>query len=236
VIGPEPVFVGVGVIAAVLAAWVLSSPGAPRSEVPAARTVARTIFTPGVLLAFWLVVLPSMLSGTIDVLIPLELDDLGASGVAIGAVFLIAAAIEATVSPAIGRLSDRRGRWTPIRVGLAASTIAAALLAPLSTVALLGVAVIVTYLSMSLIWTPAMALLSDESEATGLNLAFAAALVNLAWAGGHVIGGSALPPLADVTSDATAYLLIAAAFAATAAAMFARRQGTGPEAPVRSAG
>ena len=35
-----------------------------------------------------------------------------------------------------------------------------------------------------------MALLSDNAEAAGLDLAFASALVSLAWAGGQVIGGS----------------------------------------------
>ena len=45
---------------------------------------------------------------------------------------------------------------------------------------------------MSLIWTPAMALLSDDAEAAGLDLAFATALVSLAWAGGQVLGGSAV--------------------------------------------
>ena len=38
-----------------------------------------------------------------------------------------------------------------------------------------------------------MALLSDDAEAAGLNLAFATALVSLAWAGGQVLGGSAVP-------------------------------------------
>jgi MFS family permease len=224
VIGPEPVFVGVAVIAAGLAVWVMSTPGAPRSRVPGLREVARTAFTPGVMIAFWLVVVPSTLSGAIDVLVPLRLDDLGVTGIGIGAVFLVAAAIEATMSPRIGRISDRRGRWSPIRAGLAASTVMAFVLAPLGSVAGLAVAVVGTFLAMSLIWTPAMALLSDEAETGGLNLAFAAALVNLAWAGGHVVGGSALPHFAESTSDAAAYVVIASVFALTSVAVFARRR------------
>ena len=68
---------------------------------------------------------PRCSPGLVDVLAPLRLDELGASGLAVGAVFLIAAAIEATMSPAIGRFSDRRGRWTPIRAGLAATALVA---------------------------------------------------------------------------------------------------------------
>ncbi len=88
---------------------------------------------------------------------------------------------------------------------------------------------------MSLIWTPAMALLSDNAEAAGLDLAFASALVSLAWAGGQVVGGSTLAGLADATSDAAAYGLIAALFAVTLAgfAGAARISRAGPEpAPV----
>ena len=71
---------------------------------------------------------------------------------------------------------------------------------------------------MSLIWTPAMALLSDNAEAAGLDLAFATALVSLAWAGGQVLGGSAFASLADATSDGAAYAADRGLFAITFAA------------------
>jgi MFS family permease len=224
VLGSEPVFCAVAAIGAGLFAWVLATPGIEPAAVPGIRSVVAAILTGPVIVAFWLVVLPSMLAGLIDVLAPLRLDDLGASGVAVGAVFLIAAAIEAMISPSIGRLSDRRGRLTPIRVGLIASALAA-LIPPLpGAVVVLGAVVIGVFLAMSLIWTPAMALLSDNAEAAGLDLAFATALVSLSWAGGHVLGGSAIVSLADETSDAIAYVLVAALFALTFAMLFAARR------------
>ena len=223
VLGPEPVFSSVGLLALAIAAWAARTPVAPPEPPPPVREVAAAVFTPAVLLAVWLVALPSVLSGALDVLVPLRLDDLGASGVAVGAVFLIAAAVEALVSPGIGALSDRRGRLTPIRSGLVASSLMAIALALPDSVALLGLVTVVAVLAMSLLWTPAMALLSDRSEATGLDLAFAAALVNLAWAGGQVFGGSAGPALAEASSDAFAYGVIAALFAFTAAAIAVRR-------------
>ena len=58
----------------------------------------------------WLVTLPAIASGMINVLGPLRMHRLGASAAAIGAAFLVAAAIEAVISPVIGRWSDRRGR------------------------------------------------------------------------------------------------------------------------------
>ncbi len=59
-------------------------------------------------------------------------------------------------------------------------------------------------------WTPAMALLSDEAEARGLEYAYAFALINLAWAPGHALGSAAGGALADLTSDAVPYLLLSA--------------------------
>ena len=155
-------------------------------------------------------------------LIPLRLDSLGASGIGVGAAFFIAAGIEAFTAPAIGRLSDRRGRLIPIRAGLIACPIAALILPLPGTIVLLGLALVVVVLAMSLIWTPAMALLSDNAEAAGLDLAFASALVSFAWAGGQVVGGSAFAAFAGSTSDGAAYVTIAAAFAVTLGAVLAR--------------
>jgi hypothetical protein len=75
-----------------------------------------------------------------------------------------------------------------------------------------------------------MALLSDNSEAAGLDLAFATALVSLAWAGGQVIGGSALSAFADKTTDATSYAVVAALFVITLAAVVAGNLGRRAEA------
>ncbi len=234
VIGPEIVFSAVGVIAAVLAARVLSFEAPPPRPVPPLRTVAKAILTWPVLFAFWLVILPSMLSGLFDVLVPLRLDALGASAVAVGAAFFAAAALESFTAPAIGRVSDRRGRMLPIRVGLIASPIAAIALPLPDSIIIVAAALIVVVLAMSLMWTPAMALLSDNAEVAGLDLAFATALVSLAWAGGQVIGGSPLVALADATTDATAYAVIAALFVATLLAVlaggFVRRDATEPVA------
>jgi MFS family permease len=211
----EVVFSVVAAIAVGLVAWVSTTPSAPSQPLPSARAVFSRMFSTPVMIAFWLVVLPSVLSGTFDVLVPLRLDDLGASGVGVGVAFFTAAGIEAFTAPVIGRFSDRRGRMTPIRAGLIASPICAIALALPANVFLLGAVLVAVVLAMSLIWTPAMALLSDNAESAGLDLAFATALVSLAWAGGQVLGGSGVASFADVTSDGLAYALVAAMFVVT---------------------
>ncbi len=218
-LSPQLVFSAVAVLAAALAAWALRIPAAAPVPPPGFATVLRSMTRPGVLAAFWLVALPSLFSGLLNVLAPLRLDELGASGAAVGTVFLVAAGVEAIASRAFGRASDRRGRLAPMRAGLVGSIVAAVALTLPETIVLLALAVIATVVSLATFWAPAMALLSDVAEASGLDQGFAFALVNLAWAGGQVIGGSAGASLADITSDAVPYLLAAGLFAATLAGL-----------------
>lgn len=223
-VGPEPVFSAVAAIAVGLGLWTARTPPTRLEGADSLARTARGLVGAPVLVAFWLVALPSVLSGLFNVLVPLRLDELGASGIVVGAIFLIAAAVEAAISPSIGSLSDRRGRLAPIRYGLVVS-MAMALVLPLpASVLVLALAMVATVLALSLMWTPAMALLSDVAEGAGLNLAFAAALVNLSWSGGQVLGGSLGPGLADLTSDALAYGLVAGLFALTAATLAGRAQ------------
>ena len=68
----------------------------------------------------WLIAVPGLVFGTIGVLAPLRLDDLGVGAAVIGAAWLGASLLEAGVSPLVGRVSDRRGRLFPCLIGLAA--------------------------------------------------------------------------------------------------------------------
>jgi MFS family permease len=223
VVGPAPVFSAVGLLGIGLAVWAGSIPAAGRLYVASSAKVTRKLISPPLLAGFWLVVLPSLLSGLLNVLVPLRLDELGASGVAIGAVFVIAAAAEAVITRALGAVSDRRGRLTPIRMGLAASTVAALALPWPGQAVLVAGLVLIGVAALAFFWAPASALLSDVAEGAGLDQGYAFALVNLAWAGGQVIGGSGGAALADRTSDAIPYLISAVLCAVTIAWLMAIR-------------
>lgn len=218
-LSPELVFSGVAVLAAGLGAWAWSVPGTPPEASAGMRAVGRALRRPPVIAAFWLFTLPAVFAGVIEVLAPLRLDDLGASGAAIGLVFLIVAAVEAVLSPWSGRLSDRHGRLAPIRVGLIGAVVMAALLPLPGTVVLMGLALLVAVAALGAFWAPAMALLSDASEAAGLDQALAFGLANLAWASGHMAGSAGGAALADATADALPYALLGVACALTLAAL-----------------
>jgi MFS family permease len=229
-VGPEIVFSGVGVVAAGLGAWAWQMPGVAPEPSPGLGALLAAMRRRPVLAGFWLFTLPALFAGVIEVLVPLRLDDLGASGAAIGAIFLLTAAVEAVLSPLAGRVSDRRGRLFPIRAGLVGAVVMAVLLPLPGAVALLGVAVLFTFAALGAFWAPAMAMLSDASEEAGLDLALAFSISNLAWAAGHLVGSGAGGALADATSDAVPYGLLGLVCAATLAGVI----GLGRAAPARS--
>lgn len=215
VLSPEAVFSAVSVVAAGLAAWAWSMPAVEPEPSPGIGAMLRALGRPAVLLGFWLFTIPALFAGVVEVLVPLRMDELGAAGTAIGAVFLVAAAVEAVISPVAGRFSDRSGRLAPIRLGLIAATVMAVLLPLPATALIVGVAVVAAIASLAVFWAPAMALLSDAAEETGLDQALAFSISNLAWAGGHVLGAGVGATLADVTSDTVPYGLLAVACGAT---------------------
>ena len=224
VLSPEVVFSAVAVVAGVLAAWAWSMPTVEPEESPGITAMLRALRRPAVMIGFWLFTIPALFSGVIDVLVPLHLDDLGASGTTIGAVFLFAAAVEAVLSPIAGRFSDRAGRMAPIRVGLIGAMVGAVLLPLPHTVALVGLAVAFMVAALATFWAPGMALLSDAAEDAGLDLVLAFAISNLAWALGHVFGAGVGGAVADATSDAVPYAALAAACAVTLTALSVSRR------------
>jgi MFS family permease len=219
VIGPEIVFSAVAVGAAALAAWAWATPGVEPQPGALLPQLATALRRPMVLAGFWLFTLPALFAGVIEVLAPLRLDDLGASGAAIGGVFLITAGVEAVVSPLAGRLSDRKGRFAPIRAGLIGAVVMAVLLPLPGTVVLLALVVMLAFASLGGFWAPAMALLSDASEESGLDQALAFSISNLAWAIGHVVGAGAGGAIAEASSDAVPYAALGVICAATLAGL-----------------
>ncbi len=170
-----------------------------------------------------LILVPGLLFGAVEVLVPLKLDDLGAGSGAIAAVFLLAAGLEAIVAPVAGRISDRRGRLGPSAVGLVASVVAVIVISLPDSALVLGVVVVVAAPWIGMLWSPAMAMLSDGAESSGVDQGLAFGIVNLGWGLGHTAGAIAIPAVADASSDDAAYGLLAVLTAATLVMLLARR-------------
>ena len=221
---PELVFSGVAVVATAMVLWALAIPGSGAPSRSSWRDLGTALGSRTLQAPMWLFLLPALCIGAIDVLVPLRLDDLGASGLTIGALFVAAAAVEGLLNPVIGRQSDVRGRLPLIRIGLVGAGVTSLTLPLPSAVWLLGALLLVAVVWLSFFWAPAAAMLSDASDSLGLDQGFAFGIMNLAWAAGQVGGGAAGGALADLTSDAVPYAILSLLCLATLVLARERRQ------------
>ena len=183
------------------------------------------------LAGMWLTALPAAAFGVLDVLAPLRLDALGATGLALGATFFAAAGVEAIIAPWAGRAADRRGAIPVARVGLAIGAVALVVLQLPDGVWALAIVVVLVAGLLGVLWVPAGLLLTAGAELIDLDHAYAYAFFNLAWAGGFTVGAAGGGALAQVSTDAVPYLLLAAAYAVSLALALA---GVGRERRKRS--
>jgi MFS family permease len=210
VVGQAAAFGAAALAAVGLAAWAATIHAPAPSEPQPLDLLLKAIRSRPVALGIWFVVLPGIFFGTLSVLAPLRLEELGFTAVAIGTLWLCTAGAEAIVNPWVGRISDRIGRFRPMRASVGAGAVVALLLPWPGEAALLVPLVFAGGIAFGSFWTPAMALLSDEAEHRGLEYAYVFALINLAWAPGQMTGSAGAGALAHVTSDAVPYLLLSA--------------------------
>lgn len=204
--GLAVVFSMIAALALLLAAvaTTMRAPARERVSTPSMRALADNRV---IRFGAWLIALTALLLGMIGVLAPLRLDELGWGAAAIGAVFAVAALLQAAVNPPLGRFADKRGNALPLRAGLILSATASALLVFDGRALVYAVIVIAAGVAYSMLWTPALAMLSQTVERHGFDHATGFGLMSAAWPPGFAIGAAAGAALAGATRDAWPYLL-----------------------------
>ncbi len=234
-IGRGPTFSAVVVVSLALMVQASRLPLVYTASGQGFRHVRAAMRRRGFVVGMWLMALPAVASGLVNVLGPLRLHRLGAGTAVIGATYLVAAVAEAAISPSIGRLSDRRGRLVPVRFGLAGAAATIACFTLPTSPAPLAVLLVVIAATLGAFWAPAMAMLTDVADSMGLDQALAAALMNLAWAGGQVVGAGGGGAVAKATGDAVPTLAVAGLCAATLLVLVRPRRALRVAAVARSA-
>ena len=224
VVGIAPTFCGIAVVGVVLAGWALRTPAAEPEGTSSPRELLSALRDGRVAAGMWLIAVPGLLFGTIAVLAPLRIDELGAGAAAIGAAWLAAAALESGVSPVVGRVSDRRGRLFPCLIGLSGGAVVMLLFTLPDQSWQVIALVIVAAPTVGMLWAPSMALLSDGAEALGIAQGFAFALSNLGWSIGQTAGSAASARLADATTDAVPYAILSGVCVLTVALLVRARR------------
>ena len=198
--GRATLFSALAAVSIALAAWTLQFEPAPCEEMSLGalgRAARERQFRTG----FALMALGSLLFGILGVLAPLHLGRAGWGAAAIGAVWLVGAALETAEAPIVGRMSDRRGPLVPTRVALIGAVAVMLGLAigarPLFYVPLIPLAAI----SIAPLFTTAFALFANGAEAVGLAQGMGFGVMNAAWALGAIAGPAAGGAIAGATGD-----------------------------------
>jgi MFS family permease len=231
--GTGPAFGTVAALAVVLAVITIRTPAAAPEEPQPVAALFRSLRVRRIQIPMWLCLVPALLFGNLSVLAPLRLSELGWSAAAVGGTYLVMAAVESSWSPFLGRASDHFGRLPPLRAALLASAIVSLLLPWPRSPWVLAVLVVAAGFSYGSFWTPAMSMITDEAEAIGLDYGYAFALVNIAWAPGQAGGAAIGGAVASATSDAVAYIGLAAICVATLLSMLRYSDSAAPVAAER---
>lgn len=208
-VGVAPIFVAVAALGAAVALWTFLTPAPPPTgELPKLRTLA-VLFRPQLSAGLWLIMLSPILFSALAVLSPLELSKLGWGTAAIGLVFLLGAAAEATIHPLAGKWSDRAGHRAPISTSLLISLAILIALPWVSNPYLLALLVVLAAVFFNFPLAPGTALLTNGAEKSGLGPVVAFAAANFVWASGYALGSPLGGFLADIGGNALAYLSLA---------------------------
>lgn len=222
-VGTGPTFAGATAGAAVLVVSSLFVHVPAGAESQSLRSAVSALRDRRLLAGLWLTILVGLAFGVIDVLVPLRLSRLGAGPILIAAAFVGASAVDAALSPVVGRFADRRGRLLPVRVSVSFAILVSLLLPFVSPAAVLVAVVVVGDSAFGTLFVPASALVSDGAEGRNLHQGLAFGMSNLFWAGGQAVAAAGAGALAQATSDGVPYGIVAATFGLTLVLIGLRR-------------
>ena len=214
VAGVRWTFIGLAALGLVLVGWAVRLEPAPTESQPL-RVLAVAVRDRGFFGGLWLMTIPALLFGALNVLAPLALSRHGFGAVAIGAVWLSAAGLETVLNPLVGRLTDQRGFAFPVRLALIGSIATSLVLAATETPWVLVPVLFLASASFGSFYAPSLTLLSHSAEKVGMAQGITFGLMNSSWALGNAVGPAAGGALAQATRDAVPYLVGAAVCAVT---------------------
>ncbi len=222
--GRAATFSALVALAGLLALWCLrleSPPPAETSLTRLALAFRNSRFAAGLAL----LAVASLLVGIVSVLGPLHLAGTGWSAAAIGAVWLISAAIEAAGAPLVGRVSDRSGTLRPVRLALGVGLLAAIALGVSGAPVVYAAVLVIASVAFGVLFIPAFALIAEGADESGLAQGLAFGFMNAAWAAGAAVGPAAAGAVAGATSDSVAFVLAAIICGATLLGAAASKRG-----------
>lgn len=209
-VGRAEIFCALAGLSLVLVVWTVRLGSAPPAEASSLASLRRALRNRLLLGGLGLMAAPSLLFGVLAVLGPLHLSHAGWGAAAIGGVWLLGAGIEAIQAPIVGRISDSRGPFVPVRAAVAVGAVVSLGLAAGGRPLFYAPLVVVAAVAYGVLFTPAFALIADGADDAGLAQGMAFGLMSAAWATGAVAGPAAGGAIATATGDWIPFVLGAA--------------------------
>lgn len=209
-VGVRGTFMGLAGAALVSLAFVAkaSAPAALTQDEP--QPMRRVLRSSLVAVGAWLLLVEAGAIGALYVLVPLRLDELGASGGTIGVTFTLAALLAVLTTRVTGRASDRHGPWPSVAVTLLASILAlGAMSLAGSAVALAALVVVGVGAALVPLGVPACMLIIRGAEHEGVSVGVTSIVMTACFAAGEVVGGPLAAWLSGVTSASAPYAIVA---------------------------
>jgi predicted MFS family arabinose efflux permease len=233
-LGTAEVFGAVAVIAVALLVAILrgdafADPPGERRDVT--KGFATAFRSRQILRGSWIVAVSGLAFGVLDVLLPLKMGVLGASGAVIALTFIGATALETAVARPVGRLADRGLSEQIALVGLMSAALLSLVASLPGEVAGLVIVGVAAGPLIGGLWIPGLAWLAEGSEQAGVEYAYAFGIQSFLWSGAQAIGSGAGGALAHSATDFVPYALVAAAAVGTAVGITRTRT----RAPARAA-
>jgi MFS family permease len=205
-VGRAEIFAGLAALSVVLIAATLRLEPTP-VEHPSAAAIGRALRDYRFGSGLGLMALASLVFGILAVLGPLRLSAAGWGAAAIGAIWLVGAALETVGSVLVGRLIDRRGKLLPVRFSLAFGAALVLGLAAGPGAWVYAPLIVLCAATFGVLFTPAFALIADGAESVALPQGMAFGFMSAAWATGAFVGPAAAGAIAGATGDWIPFVL-----------------------------
>ena len=166
-----------------------------------------------------------IVTGSVASLLPFLALRLHGSASLIAAILAVSYLLGSFLQVVMGRTADRFGRLVPTLCGFAAGAVLLPTLPLWGGIAALAAAAVIAIASISSLWTPTAAMVTDGAEHEASNQAVAVGTLNAAWAAGAAVGAVVNSRIAEAAGFQLPFALLGILCASSVVILILRYRG-----------